>query len=58
MDSDPLAILIKKGETYKVFVLLRRREAALKGEQYVEGEQSKSGSVHLVIFVIFVYVFG
>ena len=47
MDSDPLAIPVKKGEI--LFLLMRSRKAALKKEYYVEGEMSKSDIVYMCL---------
>ena len=49
MGSDPLAIPVKKGEKFSF-------EAALEGEYYVEGEQSKTVSILLILFMFWISV--
>ena len=47
--SDPLAIPVKKGEKFSF-------EAAFEGEYYVEGEQSKTVSILLILFMFWISV--
>ena len=58
MDSDPLAISVKKREIL-FMLLMRSRKAALKGEQYVEGELSKLDIIFIcVMFWVFSFFMG
>ena len=55
MDSDPLAIPVKKGEMFFLLLmrlLLRSRKAAFKGELCVEGELSKSETLFIYAYVL------
>ena len=53
MNSDPLAIPVKKGE---MILMMRSRKAALKGEYCVEGELSKLSKSETLF--IYAYVLG
>ena len=55
MNSDPLAIPVKKGRCFFLLLMtlmMRSRKAALKGEYCVEGELSKSENLFIYVYVL------